>query len=179
MKQNKIIKESKKIIPFLGVLGVVLILFMLLTKFMVGAIMLALCIIIPFITGTFNLRMSGVEMATLTTLVFGMAFGPVVGALIGFFTILFQLFLGKYINTYILWVIPSYVLLGFTAGIISGDIATVGVIMMFIMHIFFVICTAIVSPAGLPKFFPYLAMSTLVNYFLISKLGPILLNLMV
>ncbi len=173
------INALKRATPAIIGLAILLLLFLIMSKFILGIILIAATILSAWGVKILALRWSGFELATLTTLVFGFAFGPIIGGIVGFITITAQLLIGGYMNTYILWVVPGYVIAGVIAGSFTGaNIATIGVAIMIAMNLTFITLTSIITTPALAKYLPYATLNIIINYFLLTILGQVLMQAM-
>ncbi len=129
-------------------------------------------------TAKFGVKWTGIELATVSTVLIGTMFGPATGAVAGFFIIILQLSAGQYIGPYVLWVIPGYILAGFLPSILSGNIFTVGMTIIVGLQVLFSLMTFLVTPGGLSKYLPYAAGNVVFNFLAFSFLAPRLLGFM-
>jgi hypothetical protein len=64
-----------------------------------------------------SIKYFGVELITVTIILIGFVYGSVAGATAGFILLIFHLIVARYsLGTYITWLIPEYVAIGFVAG---------------------------------------------------------------
>lgn len=67
------------------------------------------------------LKYFGIELVTFATVLIGFAYGPAAGAVAGLVLLVFHLAIARYsLGTYIVWLIPEYVLVGFLSGLLQA-----------------------------------------------------------
>jgi hypothetical protein len=147
-------------------------------RYLTSLFLLALVIATAVTVNTFNLRKFGVETATLATVVLGAAYGATWGAVFGFIAVLLQLLIGQYLDIYVLWVIPGYVLLGLAAGSVTGPITTLGITLTIGLNIYNMLFTALFNPQGLTYYFPYAGFNIVLNIVLFTMVAPSLLGIL-
>lgn len=93
------------------------------------AIILATSLLALILRFLHPIKYLGIELVTLSTMLVGVVYGPVIGGVYAFVMLLMHLILGDYyIGTYLIWLIPEYILLGVLSGIFgSGIIGHLGV----------------------------------------------------
>ncbi len=138
-----------------------------LTDYFVLGILILSPIVVAWLVKYVEMRWSGVETGTFAVVMVGMVLGPEMGAVLGFVIITAQMVVGQYIGPYILWVIPSYVVAGFVAGMMASmNPATLGIAMIIGLQATFLTFTALLTPSGLSKYLPYAVGNTLFNVIL-------------
>lgn len=159
--------------------GGLLITLFFLFKFLIGALLMVLAIAAAFMVVTLNVRRFGIELVTFASVLIAMAHGPIVGAIVAFILICTHLLIGQFIDIYVLWVIPGYVLGALIAGIIGGQAVTsVGLGVSIGLNILFFLCTALINPSNLTKQIPNGIGNVIVNWGLFTLFAPIVFNLM-
>lgn len=145
-------------------------------QYLVPVVLAILTALVAVSVNHFDLRFTGIELATFSTVVTGLLFGPAAGALGGLFYVLVQMILGQQTGVYMTWVVPSYAVAGFIAGAATIPVTQIGVYLTVGMHILFFTFTALVTPKGISKYLPYAVGNTLLNAALFTTMGPALLG---
>lgn len=128
--------------------------------------------IVSWGTAQLGIKWSGIELATLTTVLGGTVFGPAFGALIGFTAIIIQLSAGHYIGPYVVWVIPGYVIGGIAASLLSGGIFLKGAGILVALQVVFSLLTLVATPDGFSKYITYAVGNVVFNLFIFRFLAP-------
>lgn len=107
----------------------------------------------------------GIELVTLSTIFVGIVYGPVIGGVYAFVMLLVHLVLGDYyIGTYLVWLLPEYILLGVLAGIFgTGMIGSLGVAFIVGMNTMNLIFTFIGENERVVKELPFAIGNSLIN----------------
>jgi len=135
--------------------------------------------VVSWATSELSLRWTGIEAATLTTVLVAVAFGPVYGAVIGFLTIVLQMMAGGYIGMYMLWVVPSYAIAGFLVGsMATGGIVQTGIYTIVGLQAVFSLFTLALSPGRIGKYLPYAVGNVIFNVLAFQMLAPMILAAM-
>lgn len=145
--------------------------------------LVTLLLLLTFLTSIVLKRLEmnhfGIEFGTLTTITTGAALGPEKGAIIGLIAITLQVFIGSS-GSYILWVIPGYVLAGLTAGFLGpSSIKIYGILIVIALQTFFVLSTALLIPENLGRYSVYAAFNVAFNVILFQSVAPQIIGLMV
>lgn len=150
------------------------------TSYLVTAALVAGVGIVSWSVNKMNMKRIGIELTTLSTVLIGVVYGPLIGAAAGFGLIILQITAGQYSGGYIIWVIPSYPVAGAIAGIQSGmEIFALGAGLIIGMQTVFAALTSFSSAGRLDKYLPYAVTNVLFNLAVFYYLAPILLGLMV
>lgn len=150
---------------------------LILQKFFLIFMLMILSLIISFFIGMFQMSKSiGIELVTFTTILAGFAFGPSWGIAIGLVLIILHFTLGHFAaGPYVLWVVPSYALIGFLAGTITGlDFVTMGVYMTIGLNAFNLFATITTYSQNLGNYLPFSITNILFNLILFNQIGPII-----
>ena len=159
---------------------IVLLIIFLLAKYVMAAFLVMITVGIALIMNLSGFKILGLEFATLSTIVFGYAFGPKFGAIMGLILILLQIIIGGYINVYVMWVVPGYIVLGFLAGLLNGyAIGTLGPVLTGIMLFTFSLFTFLLTPGALPHYLPYAGSNFIINLILFNFFAPWIIEVMV
>jgi hypothetical protein len=139
----------------------------------------ALAIILTLLTALtaalvnfFDLRMFGIELATFSTVIIAKTFGTTAGALAGLFLVLTIMVIGQQVGPYMLWVVPTYAVVGFLAGFLQLPITQLGIYLTIGMHVVFFGCTAIFTPKAISNIVTYGAGNILLNVALFTAVAP-------
>ncbi|MFB6191363.1 MAG: hypothetical protein ABEJ64_02955 [Candidatus Nanohaloarchaea archaeon] len=149
------------------------------TSYVVTAALVVGTAVTAFMMNKLNMKQVGVELATLSTILIAVTYGPVVGAVVGLAVITLQVTAGQYTGSYIIWVIPSYGIAGFIAGSLSGaDIFTLGFGLTAGMQVVFAALTSVMASGNLSRYLPYAVTNVLFNFAVFMYVAPALLPLM-
>jgi hypothetical protein len=123
-----------------------------------------------------DLRWLGVETATFGTFILAMVSSPLKAGLIGFVLISIQMIARQQFGPYILWVIPSYALMGTAVSIIQPtNVFIAGVTTTIALHTIFTAFTWMRTPEALSNYMPYAVLNIAFNALLFKLLAsPIL-----
>ena len=179
MKQNlNKITENKLFKKFLLVLPLVAAVFFI-TDVMVLSILVVLSLITPIFVKYAGIKMLGIELVTLTTILTAVELGPELGAIVGLVLMTAHMIAGQFSGAYILWVIPGYAVAGFIAGTVSLDITTLGIGIAVVLNTVFTGITASISPPGaLSGQIPHALGNIIFNSVLFVYVAPALLAMM-
>ncbi|MFC1648335.1 hypothetical protein ACFL1B_02640 [Nanoarchaeota archaeon] len=173
-KVNFFQNYRKRAVPYTITLVVIVLLFVFMATYVMSSLLVILTIALSIIIGLANLKWTGLELVTLTTVLFGMSFGSSSGAIIGLILVVLHLILGRYSpNIYIFWVIPSFVIAGAVAGMFpEASVATVGITIVVILHVVDTLLTALLSAPSLPKYLSYAVFNLIFNIIIFSLVAP-------
>lgn len=164
--------KSKKVYRAVLLVLLVAVPALFLTDYFALGILLVAPVVMAWLVKYAEIRWSGVELATFSTVMLGMAFGPRLGAILGLFVVTTQMIVGQWIGPYILWVIPSYAVAGAVAGLLSTtNPVTLGIGITIGIHAIFLVFTAFMTPGGLPKYTPYAIGNIIFNIILFQAVG--------
>lgn len=141
LAENSTVRKLLLAIPLVAVI-------LLVTDVMIISVLAALSIILPIFLNYAGIKMLGIELVTLTTVLTALELGPEAGAAAGFLLMTAHMVAGQFSGAYILWVIPSYAIAGFVAGTISMDITTLGIGIAVVLNTLFTALTSAISPPG-------------------------------
>lgn len=149
------------------------------TSYIVTAALVVGVAVVSWSMNKFNMKKVGIELATLSTVLIGVAYGPVIGAAMGLALIILQVSAGQYTGSYIIWVIPSYAVAGFVAGVLgSTDIFLLGFGLTVGMQAVFATLTSVTASGSLSHYLPYAATNVVFNLVVFRYVAPVLLPLM-
>ncbi len=135
--------------------------------------------VVSWTVNRLGMKQVGVELATLSTVVIGVAYGPIPGSLMGLALIMLQMTAGQYTGSYIVWVIPAYPVAGFIAGTFNGvGIFVLGAGLTAGMQALFAVMTAVTVAGNFPRYFPYAATNVVFNLTMFMYVAPVILPLM-
>ena len=163
-----------------AIIGVLLLLLLVIfQKFFVVIFLIAINIFISFYIGKYQVKNIGIELVTFTTILTGVVFGPATGAMVGLALIISHLIIGHFaFGAYILWLIPSYIVLGFLSGAVTGfDFFALGIYLTLGMNAFNLILTALIFPQNLGNYLPYSITNIMFNFIMFSFFGPAIYGL--
>ena len=111
------------------------------------------------------LKYLGIELVTLSTMVVGAVYGPIIGGLYAFTLLLTHLILGDYyIGTFLVWIIPEYILLGVLSGIFGSSLlGPLGVLLIVGLNSMSLFFTLIGETERFGKEMPYAIGNTIIN----------------
>lgn len=126
----------------IGALLLSVLIFFLQKVFLFLIIALATAIVALALRFLRPIKYVGIELVTLSTMLVGVAYGPVIGGIYAFTILLVHLILGDYyIGTYLMWILPEYTLLGILSGIfrteIMGPLGVAFIVGLNLMSLFF------------------------------------------
>lgn len=145
-------------------------------EYIITGLLISLSLIGVLAAKFFRITRIGLEFTTLTTTILGIVYGPEIGAAAALILITFQMFGGGHKGVYIFWVIPTYVIVGFLAGFLSGyDPIMLAIGLLIFIHTVCTLLTAVITPGNLHMYITYAAGNMVFNLFLIlSFLQPVL-----
>lgn len=155
-------------------LGILLlaVLVLFLKKFLFFLIIVGATILVAFILRFLQLlKYAGVELVTLSTLLVGVVYGPLIGGIYGFVLLLAHLIVGNYyIGTYLMWLLPEYVLLGVLSGILGeGIIGYIGMSFIVGMNLLNAFLTFLGENERFVKELPFAIGNSLINSILLLQ----------
>jgi hypothetical protein len=148
------------------------------TKYVVTAALMVSVFLLAYTVNYLELWVLGIELATLTAVLIGAAFGPVIGALAGIIAVLGHLFGGQYMSIYVFWLVPSYAAAGYLAGTLNMPITQLGIAILFGLHAVFFAFMAVFDSEEIPVYIVYGALNIGFNIFLFQAVAPVLFGLM-
>ncbi|MBN2422041.1 hypothetical protein JXB41_02345 [Candidatus Woesearchaeota archaeon] len=168
------LKINKRIIISVGI---VLLLLLLFKKITVIALLAVSSFIISYIINNLQIKTIGLELVTLSAVITGKVYGPFMGFLVALILITFHLVMSGYIGMYIIWVIPSYCLVGIMSGIFNTyNISFLGSVLTVVLNIIYLSFTFIFSPGRLVKLLPYSISNVIINILLFSTIAQPLMS---
>ena len=114
---------------------------------------------------------------TLSTILVGILYGPMLGGIYAFTILLAHLMLGRYyMGAYLAWVIPEYILLGVISGILGNQIIGLwGVLFIVVMNALNLLFTSMAESDRAAKELPYVVGNTIINSVVLLKfLAPVI-----
>lgn len=111
------------------------------------------------------LKYMGIELATLSTILVGVVYGPVIGGVYGFTILLIHLILGHYyMGSYLIWVIPEYILLGILSGIFKNELSAIlGLFLIVGINVLNMFLTSIAESDRVARLLPYAIGNSIIN----------------
>ncbi len=111
------------------------------------------------------LKYIGIELVTLSTMLVGVVYGPVVGGIYASAILLPHFIVGRYyIGAYLAWVIPEYILLGVLSGVLgAGIIGPLGVSFIVGINLLSLVFTFIGENERFGKELPYVIGNSIIN----------------
>ena len=148
-----------------GVLVLTVMVLFLKKFFFFFAIILTTSLLAVILRFLHPLKYLGIELVTLSTMLVGVVYGPVVGGIYAFVILLVHLILGNYyIGTYLMWIIPGYILLGVLSGIFgTGIIGPLGVSFIIGMNMLNLFFTFLGENERFMKELPYVIGNSIIN----------------
>lgn len=135
--------------------------------------------LVSVVVNRYEINRLGIELATFSTILSGITFGPEQGALLGIVFITIQLFTGKPPGIYMIWVIPSYGVAGYVTGHITGlEVDQIGLASAVMLQAFFSLTTLILMRNRLPRYLQYAFFNIVFNAVLFTTIGGPVLNLL-
>ena len=164
-------------VAFVLLLALFLILFY---KYFFYFLLITSTIIVSFISGTTGAKRAGIELFTLTTVVGGVAGGPLVGFFLGLTLCTIHFLLSGTFGVFVLWVIPLYCLVGFVSGILgtAANIASLGITLVLLVQIICFFFTFLLAADNLAKFLFFAICNILLNYLLFTFFASFILRLL-
>lgn len=144
-------------------------------QYLLAAALTAATAIVAAAVNAYELRITGLELATFSTVLIGYSFTPLAGAVAGLVLVTLQMVIGGQMGVYALWVIPTYGVIGVLAGTVAMPITQLGVVITIGMHILFLGFTSYLTPEGLSGYLPYAIGNTLLNLALFTAVAPALI----
>lgn len=168
---NSYFRKLLLLVPLIAAVFVV-------TDLILISILAVTSIILPIFLNYAGIKMLGIELVTLTTVLTALQLGPEAGAIAGFALMTAHMVAGQFSGAYILWVIPSYGVAGFIAGSVGIDITILGIGIAVILNSIFTGLTYIISPKGLSHFIPHAVGNVVLNSAIFIYVAPQLLAMM-
>lgn len=124
------------------------------------------------------LKYLGIELVTLSAMLVGLVYGPIIGGVYAFTILLVHLILGRYyMGAFLAWVIPEYILLGVLSGILRATIiGPIGVSLIFGINILNLLFTFFGENERVVKELPYAIGNTIINSILLIKFFSSIVN---
>lgn len=172
--------QDKKLSKYLVLGFSALFLILILQKLFLLVVLIGISLFISYLMGNYQIAKSiGIELVTFTTILAGFAFGPTAGIFVGLFLIITHLTIGHFAaGTYIIWIVPIYLAIGFLAGTLTGfTFTTMGFYMVIAINLFNLILTFLTFPQNLGNYLPYSITNIIFNLILFSQFGPIVSGL--
>jgi len=143
--------------------------------FLIALVTILIAVILGFVQ---PVKYLGIELVTLSTILVGVVYGPVLGGVYGFTILLTHLVLGRYyMGSYLMWVIPEYILLGVLSGIFGAEITGyLGVSFIIGMNFLNVIFTFLVENERFVKELPYAIGNSAINSLLFLQFFSSIVN---
>ena len=151
----------------------------LLEKFFFFLIISVTTVLLAVILGFLQpLKYIGIELVTLSTMLVGVVYGPVIGGIYAFTLLLAHLILGRYyIGAYLVWVIPEYVLLGILSGVFrTGIIGPLGVSFIAGLNLMSLFFTFIGENERFAKELPYVIGNIVINSVIFIQFFSLIVN---
>ena len=169
--ENSYFRKLLLLVPMVAALFLV-------TDLILISILAVSSIILPIFLNYAGIKMLGIELVTLTTVLTALQLGPGAGAIAGFALMTAHMVAGQFSGAYILWVIPSYGIAGFVAGSVGVDITILGIGIAVVLNSVFTGLTYIISPKGLSHFIPHAVGNVIINSALFVYVAPYLFAMM-
>lgn len=178
------IRKDKKLTAAVIVAGLAL--FSLVAGVFGQFVILMLAIVamaLAFFVGELELKKFGLEFVTLTVVLAGMVYGPVVGAGLGVVLVTLHFILARSLGPYVVYCIPAMGAIGLLAGWamagawFGGGIATTGIVLSLLYNLI----TGGLGSLILQDFFEEFVWSGsnfALNFVLFAKVAPIILLVM-
>jgi hypothetical protein len=149
------------------------------TSYVVTAALVVGVAVVAFLVNKANMKQVGIELATFSTVLIAVTYGPLVGGLMGLGLVFLQITAGQYTGSYIIWVIPAYGVAGFIAGSFSGaGVFALGFGITVGLQAVFAALTAVTASGNLGRYMPYAVTNVIFNFFAFQYLALVLLPLM-
>lgn len=169
---NRAIRRIFLVLPILAAAFII-------TDILIISLLAVLSIIVPVFLNHMGIKMLGIELVTLTTVLTALQIGSEAGAVAGLVLMAAHMVAGQFSGAYILWVIPSYAIAGFTAGMIGSNITMIGIGIAVTLNTVFTALTYIVSPPeALSGQIPHAVGNTVFNTLVFLYVAPWLLTIM-
>jgi hypothetical protein len=137
------------------------------TSYFVAFVLMITTLLVSLIVNSYDANRLGIETATFSTVMMGLVFPAEVGAVLGFIYISLQIFSGSNPGIYMMWVVPSYLAMGYFIGNFSylGPVQA-GIYASVAAQSFFMFMTFLTSRSRLPKFIQYVVFNLTFNFFM-------------
>jgi len=175
------IRKDKKLTAAVVVVGLALISLVagVFGEFVI--LMLAIAaMVLAFFVGEFEMKKIGLELVTLTVVLAGVVYGPIVGGVLGVVLVTFHFILARSLGPYVVYCIPAMGFIGLLAGWATagawfgGGIATTGIVLSLTYNLI----TGGLGSLILQDFFEEFVWSGsnfALNFVLFAKVAPIIL----
>lgn len=147
------------------------------TRYFMAFGLMVLTLVVSLVVNSYDANRMGIETATFSTVTMGMIFPAEISAILGFLYITLQIFSGSNPGIYMIWVVPSYVVMGYFIGNFEYlGIVTAGIYTSVALQSFFIFMTFLTSRSRLPKFIQYVAFNLVFNFFMFKTFAMPLLS---
>ncbi|MBI2578936.1 MAG: hypothetical protein HYW26_04460 [Candidatus Aenigmarchaeota archaeon] len=127
----------------------------------------------------FQLRLFGFETVTFSTVIMGVAYGPVIGGIFGMAMVLVSLVISGYFGIYYLWIIPEYAVAAYLASQwYGGDILSVGLNITIILQVANIVLTYFFDRYSFFQHIVYSATNIVFNFAAFALFGPVLVGIL-
>ena len=133
--------------------------------FFIATILVALLINIS------KIRIFGIEFATFLGVVTAIAYDPLTGAILSAILITVHMLIANYTGPYMVWVIPSYAVGSYVAGLIGGGVATTGLYATILIDGICLLFTMIFYRQHIGAYAPYILTNVVINFLMFSAFG--------
>lgn len=164
-------KSLKVLLVLLAIVLLILLVFakgpFVIATFFIATILLAVLINIS------KIRIIGIEFATFLGAITAIAYDPLTGAILGAVLIAIHMAVANYIGPYIVWVVPSYAIGGYVAGIMgnAGSIVATGLYVTLLINGINLFFTMVIYRQHIGAYMPYLLTNIIINFFIFSAFG--------
>lgn len=159
-----------KILTLSALFLVGLVLFLSYNQYLMMGVLMLISVGGAFAARFFRITTVGIEFTTFAVVVAGLEFGPAGGALIASLLITVQMFGGGHKGAYVLWVIPTFVIAGFLAGVLTFSPVISALAVLAFIHVVCTSLTGLVTPENLPVYMTYTAGNIVLNLVLFTTL---------
>lgn len=162
----------------IGILVLVVMVIFLKKFFFFLVISLATALLALILRFLHPVKYLGIELVTLSTILVGVVYGPIVGGIYAFVMLLMHLILGDYyIGTYLIWVVPEYILLGILSGIFgTGIIGPLGVAFIIGLNVLSLFFTFLGENERFVKELPYAIGNSIINSVVLVQFLGLIVN---
>ncbi len=159
--------------------AIVLLLALLFKRIVAVAALVMASFGVSYVVNNLKIRQLGLELVTLTAVISGHLYGPTIGFIVALVLIVYHMLIGGFIGMYLLWVIPSYCMVGIVAGLFPGaEITTLGTILTISLNAVYLGFTAMFTPGAIGNFLMYSATNVMFNIFLFSTVAKLLIQVL-
>jgi hypothetical protein len=167
-------KINKK---YILILGILLLLFLLFKKIFLVSILVVSSFFISYVMSNIRIKSIGLELVTLSAVITGKIYGPLMGLIVAFILIIFHFMISGILGVFMLWVVPTYCIVGVFAGIFPiNDIVNLGIYLSIFLNIVYLSFTLIFSPGRISKLLPYSITNVIINVILFSTIGKLIVG---